>query len=62
MSDKPSWLILHERAEEARRQYHVDHAAARAMRCKTEDSHGEQCTADYFPEHEHLYAADEDGF
>lgn len=65
MSDKPSWLQLHEQAEATMRLARVEKAAASQMRCKSEDTRGEQCTADYFPpDHEHVYAADEaeDGF
>jgi hypothetical protein len=58
---KPNWLQLHERAQAEAQQARVLHAAARQMRCRSEER-GEQCTADFFPAHEHQYAVDEDGF
>ena len=59
---KPNWLQLHRRAEAAAALARIERNASREMRCKSEDTRGEQCTADFYPpEHVHQYPVDEMG-
>ena len=60
--NEPNWRQFAAQAETAERRAQVLRNAAEQSRCKTTDSAGAQCTADYFPPtHAHEYD-DADGF